>query len=254
MAEVTIDMIKELRARTGISMGACKKALVEAGGDIDKAIEHLRKKGEAKAAERSDRTTGEGAVVVVGDSSKKAMVLLACETDFVARSDEFLSAAKGFAQKVLAEGQDVDLSGAVTDLGIQLGEKIELKEKALIEGDVLGEYIHSNGKIGVVIALNGGSEELAREVAMHSAAMNPFCISPDEISDEVVAKEKEIWTEQLKNEGKPENIMENILAGKEKKFREAGALISQAFVKNPEQTIAEMLGDAEVHAMVSFRI
>lgn len=254
MAEITIQQIKELRDKTGISMTACKKALAEADGDIEKAIEHLRKKGEAKAAERSDRTTGEGAVAVAGDASKRSMVLLACETDFVARSPEFQEAAQNFANKILAEGVEADLGTEVTDLGIQLGEKIELKDKAVLEGANVGYYIHSNGKIGVLVALNGGEEEQSKDVAMHAAATNPYCVSPDEIDNQVVAKEREIWKEQLMNEGKPENILDNILAGKEKKFREEGALMTQPFVKNPEQKIKDFLGGSEVTEFVAFRI
>lgn len=254
MVQITIDQIKELRNKTGISMTACKKALTEAEGDMQEAIDLLRKKGEAKAIERSGREAGEGLVAVSGNDDKKSMILLACETDFVSRSPEYKEAAQKLADRVMAEGLDADLSGDVSDLGIKLGEKIELKEKATLEGPLVGHYIHSTGKIGVLLALTGGSQEIARDVAMHAAATDPFCVSPDDIDDEVVAKERVIWKEQLLNEGKPENIIDNILAGKEKKFREGGALLTQPFVKNPEQKINEFLGDLDVKGFVSFRI
>lgn len=251
---VSIDQIKELRDITGISITACKKALEEAGGDMEKAIELLRKKGEAKAAERKERTAGEGAVAIAGDDSKKAMVLLACETDFVARSDEFMTAAQGLAEKVLAEGADIDLTAEASDLGIKLGEKIEVTEKAVVEGEMIGAYIHSNNKIGVLVSVeSSASAEQAGDVAMHVAAMNPSVVKPEEISAELVAKEREIWTEQLKQEGKPENIMENILAGKENKFRSEGALMTQPFVKNPDQTVADYLG-GDVKEFVIFKV
>lgn len=252
---VSIDQIKELRERTGISMSACKKALEEAGGDMDAAIDLLRKKGAAKAAERADRATGEGYVATAKDGGKMAMVVLACETDFVARSDEFKAAAEGFAQKVLTEGTEVDLTGAVSDLGIQLGEKIELGEKAILEGETVDAYIHSNGKIGVMVSLTGGgSEEQARDVAMHAAASNPKVLKPEDVEQAMVDKEREIWTEQLAAEGKPAEIMDKIMIGKEKKFREEGALITQPFVKNPDQTVDQYLGDAQVADFVMFRI
>lgn len=252
---VTIEQVKELRDRTGISITACKKALEEVGGDMDKAIELLRKKGEAKAAERSERTTGEGFVAVAGDSMKKAMVLLACETDFVARGEDFVAAAQKFADTILTQGVAADFGSEVTDLGIKLGEKIELNDKALVEGPVVGSYIHSNNKIGVLVVLSeGGNEEQAVDVALHIAAMNPKYTTPEEVDDAMVAKEREIWTDQLKQEGKPEQIMAGILAGKEKKFRGEAALMTQPFVKNPEQTVADYLGDVKVLQFVNFRV
>lgn len=174
---VTLDQIKEIREVTGVSMMACKKALEESGGDLQKAVDYLRKRGEAKAAERTERSTAQGVVESYIHSNSKVGVLvqLGCETDFVANNDDF--------------------------------------------------------------------RQLAKDIAMHIAAMNPLTISPDEISHELVEKEREIWREQLINEGKKEAMLENIMVGKEKKFREDGALLKQTFVKNPELTIEQLLLD-----------
>jgi len=251
---VSIDQIKELRERTGISMTVCKKALEEVGGDMNAAIDLLRKKGEAKAVERGDRDAGEGRVAIAGTDQKKAMILLACETDFVARSEECAKAAQGFAERVLVEGVDVDLSGEVADMGIQLGEKIEIKGKVIFEGPMIGAYIHSNNKIGVLVNLSGGSAEQGKDVAMHTAATKPDCVSPDQMDADLVEHEKGIWREQLVAEGKPAEIMDKIMMGKERKFGEDGALISQPFVKNPDQTVGQYLGDVVVNDFVLFQV
>ena len=175
---VTLEQIKELRETTGISMMACKKALEEAAGDFEKAMDLLRKKGQAKALERSERTTGQGVVssYIHGNGKIGVLVHIGCETDFVAKNSDF--------------------------------------------------------------------QNLARDVAMHIAATNPLTISPDEVSHELIEKEREIWKEQLKNEGKKEQMIDNILIGKEKKFREESSLLKQPFVKNPEITVEQLLTDA----------
>jgi elongation factor Ts len=251
---VTLDQIKELRDRTGISTTACKKALEEANGDMDAAIDILRKKGEAKAAERSDRATGEGAVVIVGDDSKKAMVALACETDFVARNDDFRNKAMEMANRVLAEGEGVDFSGEVSDLGISMGEKVELKGVKLLTGTMVGGYVHSNAKIGVLAVLDGGTAEQAFDVALHAAATNPAVTNPDEVDMALLEKERVLWADQLAQEGKPQEIVAKIMEGKEKKFREENALSTQPFVKNPEQTVAEYLGGVKIVTFAQFRV
>lgn len=236
---ITLEQIKELRDITGVSITACKKALVEADGDMDKAIELLRKKGEAKAADRADRDTTEGVVSVATDGKKAVVIKLASETDFVAKNEDFVKAAQGFADRLLAEGVDTDLSAEVTDLSLKMGEKLELMNPTMIEGETVGAYVHSNNKVAAVVAMNGGSEEVAKNVAMHASAMKPVNLSPDEVSEEKVAKEYEIWNDELEKSGKPENIRENILKGKEKKFREANALITQDFVMDGSKTVGE---------------
>lgn len=236
---ITLEQIKELRDATGISITACKKALVEADGDMDKAIELLRKKGEAKAASRADRDTTEGVVSVASNGKKAVAFKLASETDFVAKNDDFVAAAQGFADRLLAEGVDTDLSAEVTDLSLKVGEKLELMNPTLIEGEVVGTYVHSNNKVAAIVALSGGTEEVAKNIAMHASAMKPANLSPSEVSDESVAKEYTIWNDELEKAGRPENIRETILKGKEKKFREANALESQDFVMDSSKKVAD---------------
>lgn len=253
---ITLEQIKSLREKTGVSTMACKKALEEAGGDEQAAIELLRKKGEAKAAERSDRSTSNGVVAVAESGNKAAIVALGCETDFVAKNEDFIKAAQDIAQKLLQEGEDADLTQEISALTIQLGEKIEVKDKKVVEGDHIGFYVHSNNKIGALIKLSGDGDgaEVGKEIAMHIAAMNPANVSPDDVAEEIVAKEKEIWAEQLAQEGKPAEIIDKIMMGKEKKFREESALLTQAFVKNPEQLIKDLLGGLAVDDFWRFEV
>lgn len=237
----------------------CKKALDETDGDIDAAIDLLRKKGEAKAADRADRYTGNGVVVVKIGGGKAAILSLLCETDFVSRGEDFQNLAGELTEKLLSGEYSADseeVPEAMKDAFIKLGEKIVVGGKKIVEGSTLGYYVHSNSRIGVVVSLEGGNEELAKDVAMHSAATNPSCISPEEVSDGTVAKEKEIWTEQLAREGKPAEIIEKIMMGKEKKFREENALVKQQFVKDPEKTIEQLLqeGGATVKEFVRLAV
>ncbi len=255
---VSIEDIKKLRDATGISMTMCKKALEEGGGDYDKAVEVLRKSGAAKAAKRADNETENGAVFVKTENGKTAILKLLCETDFVAKSNEFLEVAEELADKLISGDltEDDKESDVVKEAIVRLGENIRVGEMKLIVSDNVGSYVHSNGKIGVVVSLSKGDSEVAKEVAMHAAATNPAVLSPDEISDDLVAKEKEIWTEQLTNEGKPAEIMEKIMIGKEKKFREENALLKQAFVKNPDKTIEELVDEAGavIESFIRFQV
>lgn len=244
---VTLEQIKSLRDSSGVSTMACKKALEEANGDEKEAFELLRKKGEAKAAERMDRTTKNGVVAIDAEEGKAAIVSMGCETDFVAKNADFIKAAQAIAAKLLKEGENADIANQISDLNIKMGEKVEIKDKKVVTGKNLGKYVHSNNKVAVVLSLNGGDADTARDIAMHIAAMNPKVISPEDVAQELIEKEKEIWTEQLKNEGKPENIIEKIMIGKEKKFREENSLLTQAFVKDAEKTIAMLLGDTKVN-------
>lgn len=244
---VTIEQIKELREETGVSMMACKKALEEADGNKEKAINILRKKGEAKAADRSERSTGQGVVAIKCENGKAAMVTLLCETDFVARGDDFLKLAENLADKLLKgkiKPEDRDFP-EIKDVILKLGENVRIGDMKIIKGGTLGNYIHTNRKIGVVVSLEGGNSDLAKDIAMHIAATNPRVISPDEISQALVDNEKEIWTEELKKAKKPAEIIEKIMMGKEKKFREENALIKQVFVKDPEKTIEQLLREAD---------
>lgn len=251
---VSIDQIKALRERTGISMTACKTALEEANGDEEKAIELLRKKGAAKAAERSDRATANGVVAVVQKDNKAAMISLGCETDFVAKNPDFLKHAQELAEKLLNEGEEANFDEDIANLGMAMGEKVVVNEKKVISGPKLASYIHLNNRIGVVVSASGGDDELVKDIAMHVAAMNPKNLSPEDIGDELLAKEKEIWAEQLKAEGKPEAIVEKIMEGKAKKFREEAALLTQAFVKNPDQLIKDLLVGEKIEGFWRFEV
>lgn len=255
---ISMEQIKELRDATGVSMMACKGALEEAGGDLETAIDLLRKKGAAKAADRADRSTAQGAIVVKSAGGKSAIVELQCETDFVAKGDDFLGLVESIADKLLKgeiKADDRDFS-EIKDAVLRLGENVQIGNMALLEGDTVGDYVHSNGKIGVLVSLKGGNPELARDIAMHIAASNPTFITPDEVSEELVKREKAIWDEQLKAEGKAGDMIEKIMMGKEKKFREENALLKQAFVKNPDKLIEQLLaeGNATVNEFVRYGI
>jgi elongation factor Ts len=240
---ITAEQVNNLRQRTGISMMQCKKALEESGGNEEKAIEILRKKGAAKAIEKADRATKEGIVVTKVKGDKAAIVKFLCETDFVAKNEEFRKIAEDAADLALKKGAEAAKSEkeqAVKDLFTKLGENMSLEIKVM-EGKGIGDYIHSNSKIGVLVNLKNTDEAKAKDVAMQIAAMNPSVIDPSEVSSDMVAKEKEIWKAQLLAEGKPEAMLDKIMIGKEKKFREESALIKQVFVKNGEQTIEQYL-------------
>jgi len=246
---ISASAIASLRARTGVSISACKEALEEAGGDEEKAIELLRKRGLSQAAKKAAREQAEGLAFLAEEGNAIAIVLLRCETDFVARDDNFQATGKEIASALLKDGEAAAKAKAeslIPELVQKLGENITLGEMHLVDGATTGSYLHSNAKIAVAIALEGGSKEHARDVAMHAAALSPKVVSPEEVTNDLVEKEKEIWKEQLAKEGKPEAMWDKIMMGKEKKFREESALLKQAFVKDPSQTIEQYLGDAKV--------
>lgn len=250
MTEISAAKVMELRNKLGISMMECKKALLEANGDESLAIEILRKKGVAKAAAKADRETAEGVIAISGG----AMVKILCETDFVARTDNFLALASELAEKARSEGKEATqeyFQSISAEKIAQLGENLVLDTVEVLTGNVVGSYLHSNKRVATIVALSAGTEALASDLAMHATAMNPAVISPSEVSDELVAKEKEIWKDQLSKEGKPENIVENILRGKEAKFRNESAFLEQEFVKNPEKKVKDLLQEAGAE-IVSF--
>lgn len=249
MSEISASAVASLRSRTGVSILECKKALEEAGGDEEKAIELLRKRGVAQAAKKADREQSEGSVFAHQENGKAGILFLKCETDFVARDDNFIALGTELATALCNEGEEAAKSLAekkLPDAVQKLGENISLGETHVVEGASIGSYVHGNGKIGVLIALDGGEEGVARDIAMHAAAMNPLYRTPEEVPAEDVAAEKKIWEEQLQQEGKPAEIMEKIMLGKEKKFREENALISQEFVKEPGKTVNDILSGASV--------
>jgi elongation factor Ts len=249
MSTITAEQVSSLRKRTGVGMLAVKKALEESNGDEEQAIDLLRKRGEAQAVKKGEREQKEGCVFIASGSGKAALISLSCETDFVSRGEGFQKIGQEFAGIALEKGEEALKSEAETrtpEIVNTFGENISLGDVKVIEGAIVGNYVHSNNKIGVIISLEGGDEDKAKNVAMHAAAMAPTVVSPDEVSTDLVEKEKEIWKEQLSTEGKPEEIQEKIMIGKEKKFREESALIKQAFVKDPSVTIEQYLEGAKV--------
>ncbi len=254
---ITADQVAKLRARTGSGILDAKNALEEAQGNEDLAIDILRKKGKAQAVKKGDRVQSEGAIFIATDGKKAALVQAKCETDFVGRSDVFVKFGQDLADKLLKEGKgafEAFAAEKVPAAVLELGENISLGEVREVAAPVLGTYVHSNRKIGVIVGLEGGTSEQASDVAMHGAAMNPSYVRPSDVSQEAILKEKEIWKEQMKDDKKPPEILEKIMLGKEKKFREENALTTQAFVKDQTQTVEKMLGDAKVteYVRVSF--
>jgi elongation factor Ts len=230
-----------------------KNALEEANGDENLAIDVLRKRGKAQAVKKSDRVQTEGGIFIASDGKKAALVQVRCETDFVGRSEVFMKIGQDLADKLLKEGKssfDAYAAEKVPAAVLELGENISLGDVKEVAAPVLGTYVHSNRKIGVIVGLDGGTVEQASDVAMHGAAMNPTYVRPSEVSQEAVLKEKEIWKEQMKDDKKPAEILEKIMLGKEKKFREENALLKQAFVKDPSKTVEHTLGGAKVVAYV----
>ncbi|MFT5605825.1 MAG: elongation factor Ts [Paracoccaceae bacterium] len=252
MAAVSASMVKELRERTGLGMMECKKALVESGGDIDVAIEDLRKSSGMKAAKKAGRTAAEGiaSVKVAEDGSYGVLVEVNSETDFVARDDNFL----GFVAKVVDKAFDTkqsdvaelmvgELESAREALVQKIGENISVRRIVVVaaEGGVVGSYVHSNLRIGVLVALKGGDVEVARDVAMHVAAVNPSVAKPDEMPAELIEKEREIYTVQAQESGKPAEIIEKMIDGRIRKYLAENSLTEQSFVKDPDTTVGKLL-------------
>jgi len=260
-------LVKELRERTGLGLLECKKALAEAGGDIDAAIEALRKSSGMKAAKKAGRTAADGVVAIqtAADGSFGAMVEVNSETDFVARDENFLGFVSAVVGKAF-EGQisDVEaLAGGETEdarqaLVQKIGENISVRRVVnhrASEG-VVGGYVHGNNRIAVLVALKGGSEELARDVAMHVAAVNPQVVSPADMPEEQVAKEREIYAAQAQDSGKPPEIVEKMIGGRIRKFLSENSLTEQAFVKDPDTTVGKLVAaaGAEVVGFTRFEV
>lgn len=256
MAAVTAAMVKELRERTGLGMMECKKALVEAEGDIERAIDDMRKSGQAKAAKKAGRTAAEGAAVIAtnADNTVAVMVEINSETDFVARDDNFLGFANKVAAVALAAGEtdaakiaELKLEDGSTveearqALIQKIGENIQIRRAAKLDAEgAIGAYVHG-AKIGVLVALKGGDAELGKDVAMHVAAVNPMVVSGDQVPVDVLEKEKEIIRAQPDMEGKPAEIVEKMLGGRINKFLKEVSLLDQPFVKDPNTTVGALV-------------
>ena len=260
-------LVKELRERTGLGLLECKKALSEADGDIDAAIEALRKSSGMKAAKKAGRTAADGVVAIqtADDGSFAAMVEVNSETDFVARDENFLGfvqsvVGKAFGERIadvetLAAGETEDARQALVQ---KIGENISVRRVVTHEASdgVVGGYVHGNNRIAVLVSLKGGSDELARDVAMHVAAVNPQVVSPDDMPAEQVAKEREIYAAQAQDSGKPPEIIEKMIDGRIRKFLSENSLTEQAFVKDPDMTVGKLVSaaGAEVLGFTRFEV
>ncbi|MDN4073411.1 translation elongation factor Ts [Fictibacillus terranigra] len=271
---VTAQMVKELREKTGAGMMDCKKALTETNGDMEKAIDFLREKGIAKAAKKADRIAAEGLTSVVVDGSKAVILEVNSETDFVAKNENFTALINVLAKHLLeANVSSVEeaLSSEIKSEGIsvndylnnaiaKIGEKISLRRFQIIEkGDnaAFGAYLHMGGRIGVLSVVEGTTDEaVAKDVAMHVAAVNPRYISRDAVSEEEVAREREVLTQQALNEGKPENIVAKMVEGRLGKFFEEICLNDQSFVKDPDQKVGKYVASkgGTVKAFVRYEV
>jgi len=263
MAAISASMVKELRERTGLGMMECKKALVEADGNLELAIENLRKSSGMKAAKKAGRVAADGVVRVAVNGSQGTLLEVNSETDFVARDDNFSDFAdKVIAKASLAASTDVgalmegELEDARSALVQKIGENITVRRIEKISASVVGVYVHSNEKIGVMIGLDGGSQELAKDVAMHVAASNPMVVNPDDVDPGVIEKEKEIFAAQAESSGKPAEIIEKMVGGRIRKFLAEISLVEQPFVKDPDQTVGQLVeaAGARVTGMVRFEV
>ncbi len=254
--EITAALVKELRERTGAGMMECKKALVASAGDIEAAIEAMRKSGLAKAAKKAGRIAAEGLIIIQQDDNSAAMVEVNCETDFVSKGEDF----KEFCNTVVATALHNQLTDLATlmntslangirveetrqELIAKLGENIQVRRLALIKKNptgCLGVYLHGT-RIGVLVNMEGGRTELAKDIAMHIAASRPICVSGEQVPTDIVAKEQEIYTAQAAESGKPAHIIEKMVAGRLKKFLNEVSLLGQPFVKDPDQTVEQLL-------------
>lgn len=258
--EITAALVKELRDRTGISMMECKKALTATNGDVELAIEELRKKGLAKAAAKADREALEGAIKIVVEGNKAYVVSVSCETDFLANSDRY-KAMLADVVEVLKAGKTAEDAKAMIDkdYALEMGENLQVRDFVVYEGASVGAYVHSNNKVAaVVVAKIDAPEERLKQVAMHITAANPEFLSASDISSEVIEKEKSIQLEMMKNDpkmaGKPDNVLLNIIEGKMAKFASEVSLLEQGFVMNPDQKVKDFIGADTISAFYRFKI
>ena len=255
---VTMADISKLRTMTGAGMMDCKKALEEAGNDFDKAMEIIRKKGQAIAAKRSDREASEGCVLAASENGFAAIVALNCETDFVAKNEDFIALTKQILDKAIEEKPatlealkatkigDSTIEQLVTDKSGITGEKMELSVYSQIKGESTIAYIHPGNKLAAIIAFNqaGVDAQVAKDVAMQVAAMNPIAIDKDSVPADVIEKEKEIAKDKARQAGKPENLLDRIADGAMNKYFQENTLLNQAFIKESKISVAQYMDSA----------
>tara|TARA_B110000977_G_C11067807_1_gene488461 strand:+ start:601 stop:1458 length:858 start_codon:yes stop_codon:yes gene_type:complete len=265
MVAISASLVKELRERTGLGMLDCKKALRETEGDIDQAIENLRKSSGMKAAKKAGRVAAEGVVAarVSADNAYGQLLEINSETDFAARDAGFLAFVNSVADQALADKQE-DVQ-ALLDGGVEadretlvqkIGENISPRRIASLSGDVVGSYVHSNNRIAVLVQLKGGDVELAKDIAMHVAASNPQYANPKDVPEDVIEREKDIYIAQAQDSGKPAEIIEKMVVGRVRKFLEEISLTKQSFVKDPDVTVGELAkkAGAEVVSFVRYEV
>ena len=262
---ITAQQVKELRDRTAAGMMDCKKALVEADGDIELAIENMRKSGAIKAAKKAGRIAAEGAIFAKTNGTTALIIEVNCETDFVAMDKSFLAFAEKVADIALANKIDTveALSSQAFDdttveearelLVAKIGENISVRRLQIVEGENLGAYVHSR-KIGVISVLTGGDADLAKDIAMHVAAASPQFVKPEDVPAEVVAKEKEIQLQIAIDSGKPAEIAEKMVTGRMAKFTGEVSLTGQAFIKDPSMSVAKLLKGASADVVSFIRL
>jgi len=269
MMSISASMVKELRERTGAGMMECKKALVETDGEMDEAVELLRKSGQAKADKKASRVAADGRIVVAVDGLKAAIAEINSETDFVAKDENFVGFAEAVGNAALtSDAADVEslsaltlsdgrtVESARTDLVAKVGENISLRRFERIEADEhLGNYTHG-ARIGALVSMSGGNAELARDVAMHVAATNPLCVDEDGVPADTLERERRIFAEQAAESGKPPEIVEKMVTGRIAKFLKEITLLGQPFVKDPDVSVGKLLqsADATVNTFVRYEV
>ncbi len=258
--DISAQLVKELREKTGAGLMECKKALLETSGDIDKSIKYLKEKGMIKAAEKSGRATNEGIIIISTDSSNQQGVIveITCETDFVARTDDFINTSQEISDDILKSSaskiEDIpdQISNKLKALISRLGENMSINRMERISGSnsqQLTSYIHQGGKIGVLLQTDGDQKlnnnddfiNLTKDISMHIAAMNPVGLSKEDVDPKLLEEQKEIFTKQSKESGKPDNIIEKMVIGKINQFLKEIVLLDQAFVKDPKLSIAQLI-------------
>ena len=254
MANITAQLVKELREKTGAGMMDCKKALVQTEGNLEAAIDFLREKGLSSAAKKSDRIAAEGTTYILTEGNEAILLEVNAETDFVAKNEKFIELVEQLAAQLLAakpesveaaleltNAEGVKIADQISTAVATIGEKISLRRfeiKSKTDADAFGSYLHMGGRIGVLVVLEGSTDEAAaKDVAMHIAAINPTYVSRDEVSADEVERERKVLTEQALNEGKPENIVAKMVEGRLGKYFEDVCLLDQTFVKNPDQKV-----------------
>jgi len=262
---ITAQQVKELRDRTAAGMMDCKKALVEADGNIELAIENMRKSGAIKAAKKAGRVAAEGAILAKTDGTTALIIEVNCETDFVAMDKSFLAFAEKVADIALANKiesvealnalayDDITVEAARENLVAKIGENISVRRLQIVEGENLGAYVHGR-KIGVISSLTGGDADLAKDIAMHVAAASPQFVKPEDVPADVVAKEKEIQLQIAIDSGKPAEIAEKMVSGRMAKFTGEVSLTGQSFIKDPSMTVAKLLKSASADVVTFIRL